>query len=1614
MCRVLVALLLLAGPAAAQTLLYTTPFEMGDANSNNADDLGMFQILGSTAEDADVAIQGDADCTGNNTPRAECAAGTANGNIQHDERNGTGHYSSQHALYVDVTTGELAAYTLPYNAKCSASQTCQCVSSQGCPASATMDNCTCCTGAGVGNCVGDSLGINEQQITASFNLRILSLPGSGRRRVFDFIEGDGSLGCGFSIDSTGKVEQYYNNTLLAVAPAISTWAWKTQACEDDKLNPCSAGGDCALGVCGATTCSDTDGSDCYWGPFSVTEDIGSGVVTCATSVRGSAIIAQTTPWVPLQNVTDFRIGAVGSEANAGSWAIDDFALCRGLTCLTAGYVAALGPKYATNTSATSTNLLWQASAGSDHGKLVNDFIDPEGKYSIGASQQVIAKSAGVTEELWSSAQNSAECTANNDCLTVGAGTCAGSQCPNAQTTSLVDSDVTARGLMAFVVGNTDNDAGNRSVKLYPLLCTAWDTCSTRSTAVERAVLLNTTTHLYGSGVWRTTDAGQSWTDGANLGQLGLGLKTGDPIAWSITLTAQPDATAGIDAYIDGGATTTNFGTATTLGIGRFTSVTRALLQFDLSSIPAGATITQASLTLVTDNYGGTMTGTISRVTQNAWTEAGATWNKYDGTTDWTVAGAGSDVTSVNRVAYANANASLGGSTVLVGLAPMADYAFQNVAGQKLNMLFINDVETGINMWIVRSSDHGATGDRPKLVVQYTTPTLELRAQATLLALAVDRTVPAPVNLKDHNVGVKTCTVATDCCANGGGVDGGNCLCENSVCTKDGILSVYDVGDSLDGSTRSQPCNGGSYQGTGKSKRCSVSFTLCQSDAECAGSGDTCVGACSGATYCSYDTTNYSQPPNGCNLNNEVCRVCSAKTDQNGGYGWPCSADAMCPVSGATCTGDGNGDGIKAGTCSANANIPCDISGDCNALGGTCYATATCELSCPGGRCSTSVARGCSQNTDCRPPVCPTCGASETCLSGCSVTAQTCTTDANCPAGETCDSVGQCPVLRTAWGLYVADGLKTNQQVVCARDGMTSEEFRRDQLDTVMTGQNRLCSLRSGLPGTCTCASSSDCGDAACTGGLCQGNGTGAFASCRESANCGASYLCQFRPPDYIASGFDTNSRTPGGSCPHCAGYCALGGLTISGGGPLCDWAYSGKARQRASDVGSANALCNADSTCATNFGSWSQCMGLARGYDASGKRSMLVAESLTVTTATQESKPCQGGAECALFANGIKTCAVPSAQQASLFSDTVNIRNGVCRTGKYCSNAPTTPCTGSGDCGGQPCNTPTCGAGFVWANDSCWYGCAADADCSTKTCSVPADCTSPGETCTSGKCIITGMCDGTKCAGRCTIPSSAFPCTKDADCKGGIFTTTDNNQLTNDGTCDVASSTCRCTGLQYCLSGAGGQEAEEKCPELTMQWWNARGPIVTHRDYQALVRRAWQRASATGVKPLIMPGTHMRGTGGQCFGMEDGQYTIASQLALNDPFMPYVADARQALAQSVFGTAGTHSDSIHLNDIGARAAATAWNAKLRALNVCLKDADGTPQLYCRTTAGAYASGCTLSSQCDGPGGSGSGVCSGSSCLCTTASGCPSGGDCVLRTDGSCPGVVGDTFVAEAY
>lgn len=185
-----------------------------------------------------------------------------------------------------------------------------------------------------------------------------------------------------------------------------------------------------------------------------------------------------------------------------------------------------------------------------------------------------------------------------------------------------------------------------------------------------------------------------------------------PVTIDPTTTIQPDPAAGIDSYVDGTNTATNYGTNVSLysgkGPGGAYTPYRALLKFDVSSIPAGSVVSSAVFSLYC-NYAYVTTSyqfDLHEITAN-WAEGTVTW--------------------ANQPAY---DASAAGSTNVSVIGAWYSWTITTlvaewIAGTTANYGLIiknNNEGTAETEKHFHSSDYVVdTSLRPKLVITYNAP-----------------------------------------------------------------------------------------------------------------------------------------------------------------------------------------------------------------------------------------------------------------------------------------------------------------------------------------------------------------------------------------------------------------------------------------------------------------------------------------------------------------------------------------------------------------------------------------------------------------------------------------------------------------------------------------------------------------------------------------------------------------------------------------------------------------------------------------------------------------------------------------------------------------------------
>jgi len=177
-----------------------------------------------------------------------------------------------------------------------------------------------------------------------------------------------------------------------------------------------------------------------------------------------------------------------------------------------------------------------------------------------------------------------------------------------------------------------------------------------------------------------------------------------------------------------------------------------ILDFDLSNIPDGATFTQGDLMLyVYGNYNANTSRTIyaSRITQLGWTEAGASWNKYDGINAW--ATPGGDFTTTNQASYTGVAPNPGWLTLS---SPALIQDSWNNQSKHVNII-VRQPGTENSYAVIYSREYTDSSLRPKLIVTYTlpnTPSISSYTNNTESALTDGGRINQQITISGSNFG----------------------------------------------------------------------------------------------------------------------------------------------------------------------------------------------------------------------------------------------------------------------------------------------------------------------------------------------------------------------------------------------------------------------------------------------------------------------------------------------------------------------------------------------------------------------------------------------------------------------------------------------------------------------------------------------------------------------------------------------------------------------------------------------------------------------------------------------------------------------------------------------
>jgi hypothetical protein len=182
----------------------------------------------------------------------------------------------------------------------------------------------------------------------------------------------------------------------------------------------------------------------------------------------------------------------------------------------------------------------------------------------------------------------------------------------------------------------------------------------------------------------------------------------------------------MDSELNAHAADTNYGSAVEVIIGASyigpakTSLYRPIVNFDVSAV-AGVQVDAALLRRqIYVSGGASVNAFVSRCTRPAtWTEAGVTWNKYDGVNAWTAGGGDFDDMTPPKVTYLEAAGA--GVVEILGLKGHVDDALANRSGVVSLIMRLDDETPDVSNFRYWYSKDTAPGPhRWRLIVDYST------------------------------------------------------------------------------------------------------------------------------------------------------------------------------------------------------------------------------------------------------------------------------------------------------------------------------------------------------------------------------------------------------------------------------------------------------------------------------------------------------------------------------------------------------------------------------------------------------------------------------------------------------------------------------------------------------------------------------------------------------------------------------------------------------------------------------------------------------------------------------------------------------------------------------
>jgi hypothetical protein len=190
--------------------------------------------------------------------------------------------------------------------------------------------------------------------------------------------------------------------------------------------------------------------------------------------------------------------------------------------------------------------------------------------------------------------------------------------------------------------------------------------------------------------------------------------------WTVATARTASITSAADTHIFENAPRKNYGTVTCLGVGGDEPAgtgkdKSALLEWDLSAIPAGSKISSASVTLnVTNNSPETYQ---AYELERPWVESAATWLLYAAGNSWQIAGAKGSLDRGTTVVGDVSPSATGKQTFALSSAVVQGW----VDDPATNNGIVIANATNTDGFIFSSREASNAGSRPQLQVTFTAP-----------------------------------------------------------------------------------------------------------------------------------------------------------------------------------------------------------------------------------------------------------------------------------------------------------------------------------------------------------------------------------------------------------------------------------------------------------------------------------------------------------------------------------------------------------------------------------------------------------------------------------------------------------------------------------------------------------------------------------------------------------------------------------------------------------------------------------------------------------------------------------------------------------------------------